>query len=125
MRRYPLLDRGIADRRRRLPLPGLPVHVGGAENVSMVFERAGLSIVQGEPKVYKAKPTSGGTFFCANCGVHVFSLPNSNPGLVAIKVGSLDDRSDFSVQADIWMKAAPSWHRSYEGARQVEGNLPG
>jgi hypothetical protein len=114
------------------PIAGVACHCrdcqytsGGAENVSMVFERAGLSIVQGEPKVYKAKPTSGGTFFCANCGVHVFSLPNSNPGLVAVKVGSLDDRSDFSVQADIWMKAAPSWHRSYEGARQVEGNLPG
>jgi hypothetical protein len=91
----------------------------------MVFERSGLSVVQGEPKVYKAKPTSGGTFFCANCGVHVFSQPNSNPGLVAIKVGSLDDRSDFNVQADIWMKAAPPWHRPYAGARQVEGTLPG
>jgi len=88
----------------------------------MVFYRTGFAVVKGEPKVYKATTTSGGSSFCGNCGVHLFSQPDSNPGLVSVKVGSLDDRSDFKVQADIWMKAAPPWHRPYEGARQVEGN---
>lgn len=73
--------------------------------------------------IFKAKPTSGGSFFCASCGVHVFSGPDSHPELVAIKVGGLDDRSDFRVQADMWMKSAPPWHRPHEGARQVAGNL--
>ena len=98
---------------------------GGAENVSMVFRRAGFAVVQGEPRIYKATPASGGSFFCGTCGVHVFSQPNSNPDLVAIKVGSLDDRSDVKVQVDIWMKSAPPWHRPYDGARQVAGNLTG
>ena len=53
--------------------------------------------------------------------MHVFSGPDSHPELVAIKVGSLDDRSAFKVQADIWMKSAPPWHRPHEGARQIEG----
>jgi hypothetical protein len=98
---------------------------GGAENVSMVFQRAGFAVVKSEPTIYKATPDSGGSFFCGTCGVHVFSQPNSNPGLVAIKVGSLDDRSDVKVQVDIWMKSAPPWHRPHDGARQVEGNLTG
>ncbi len=91
----------------------------------MVFDRSGFALLKGEPKVYKARPASGGNFFCVECGVHVFSQPDSNPGLIAIKVGSLDDRSDFKVQADIWMKSAPPWHRPYEGARRIEGNLRG
>ena len=98
---------------------------GGAENVSMVFDRSGFAVVKGEARVYKAKLTSGGSSFCGTCGTHVFSQPDSNPHLVAIKVGSLDDRSDFKVQADIWMKSAPQWHRPNKGARQVEGNLAG
>ena len=90
----------------------------------MVFDLAGFTVVQGTPKVYKAKPTSGGSFFCEVCGVHVFSRPDTNPGLVAVKVGSLDDTSDFQVQADRWMKSAPSWHRPHDGAVQFEGNPP-
>jgi hypothetical protein len=112
------------------PIAGVACHCrdcqyvsGGAENVSLVFDRSGFSVVKGEPRVYKAKPTSGGSSFCGTCGVHVFSQPDSNPHLVAVKVGSLDDRSDFRVQADIWMKSAPPWHRPYAGARRVEGNL--
>lgn len=96
---------------------------GGGPNYAMVFDRSGFTVVKGTPKVFKAMPTSGGSFFCETCGVHVFSQPNSNPALVAIKVGSLDDRDDFRVQADIWMKSAPPWHRPHEGARQVDGNL--
>ena len=98
---------------------------GGAENVSMVFRRLGFAVVRGEPRVYKATPASGGSFFCVTCGVHVFSQPNSRSDLVAVKVGGLDDRTDVKVQVDIWMKSAPPWHRPYEGARRVEGNLTG
>ncbi|MFI5002742.1 MAG: GFA family protein [Reyranellales bacterium] len=117
---------------RGAPVAGVACHCrdcqyvsGGAENVSMVFQRAGFLLKAGEPRIYKATPASGGTFFCPICGVQVFSQPNSRPDLIAIKVGSLDDRSDFRVQADIWMKSAPPWHRPYEGARQIDGNLSG
>ncbi|SEP48906.1 Uncharacterized conserved protein [Rhodospirillales bacterium URHD0017] len=95
----------------------------GGANYSMVFQRSGFRLLQGTPNVYKAKPTSGGSFFCGSCGVHVFSGPDSSPQLIAVKVGSLDDRSDFKVQADIWMKSAPPWHRAHDGARQIEGNV--
>lgn len=114
------------------PVAGIACHCrdcqyvsGGAANHSMVFGRAGFAIVKGAPKIYKARPASGGTFFCDACGVQIFSQPDSNPGLVAIKVGSLDESSDYRVQADIWMKSAPPWHRPHDGAKRVDGNLPG
>jgi hypothetical protein len=97
---------------------------GGGATLAMVFDRAGFTVVRGTPKVYKARPTSGGSFFCEVCGVHLFSQPDGNPGLVAVKVGSLDDTSDFKVQADIWVKSAPPWHHRHEGALQFEGNPP-
>ena len=112
------------------PVAGVACHCrdcqygsGGGANFSMVFHRAGFRVVKGAPKIYKAKPTSGGSFFCDVCGVQVFSQPDSNPGLVGIKVGSFDDARDFRVQVDIWMKSAPPWHRPHDGATQVEGNL--
>ena len=114
------------------PVAGVACHCrdcqyvsGGGANHSMVFGRAGFAVVKGMPKVYKARSGSGGSFFCDACGVQLFSQPDSNPGLVAIKVGSLDDSSDYRVQADIWMASAPVWHRPHEGAKRVEGNLTG
>jgi hypothetical protein len=95
---------------------------GGGANYSMVFRHADFKVVTGSPKIYKAKPASGGSFFCAACGVHVFSQPDTHRHLVAIKVGSLDDSSDFRVQADIWMKSAPVWHHRHEDAKQFDGN---
>ncbi len=48
----------------------------------MVFQRSGFKLLQGTPRVFKAKPTSGGSFFCESCGVHVFSGPDSSPQLI-------------------------------------------
>ena len=111
------------------PVAGIACHcrdcqyvAGGGANYSMVFGHAGFRVVRGIPKIYKATPSSGGSFFCDVCGVHVFSQPDTNLHLVAVKVGSLDDSSDFQVQADTWMKSAPPWHRPHEGARQFGGN---
>ena len=111
------------------PVAGVACHcrdcqyvAGGGPNLSMVFARAGFTLLQGTPRVYKARPMSGGSSFCDVCGVQVFSQPDSNPGLVAVKVGSLDDSSDFRVDADVWMASAPAWHRIHEGARQFPRN---
>lgn len=112
------------------PLIGIACHCrdcqyvsGGNPNLSMVFDKAGFSLLKGMPKVYKARPDFGGYSFCETCGVHVFSQPNSTADLVAVKVGGLDDASDFRVNANIWMKSAPPWHRPHEGAKHVDGNL--
>ena len=57
---------------------------GGGASLSMVFNRSGFTVLKGAPRVYKAKPASGGSFFCEACGVHVFcqgrtATRNSSP----------------------------------------------
>jgi hypothetical protein len=113
------------------PLGGVACHcrdcqymAGGSANLTWVFNDAGFKLADGVPSIYKAKPTSGGTYFCSQCGVQVFSRPDSNTTMVAIKVGAFDDAAGFKVQADMWMSAAPPWHAAHEGATQFEGNIP-
>lgn len=97
---------------------------GGSPNLTMVFPANALTVTQGEPRVFKARETSGGSYFCGTCGVHVFSRPDKNRDMVAVKVGGLDDASDFKVQADMWMASAPPWHHPHDGALQFEQNPP-
>lgn len=97
---------------------------GGAANLSWVFHGDTFTIERGNPKCFKADSDSGGTFFCDNCGVQMFSRPDSDPQLVAIKVGALDDAIGFAVEADIWMNSAPSWHQPHIDALQFGENLP-
>ena len=113
------------------PLGGVACHCrdcqyvsGGAPNLTWVFERSGFVIECGRPKCFKANATSGGTFFCSECGVQLYSQPDSNPDLIAIKVGALDDASGFVVNADMWMSSAPSWHRPHQNAAQFDENIP-
>jgi len=97
---------------------------GGAPTLAMIVPRAALKLTKGTPKTFWAEGDSGnkvGRSFCEACGSPVFSEPSSSD-IAVIKVGSLDDPSDFKVQADIWMKAAQPWHVAHEGAFQVEGN---
>ena len=98
---------------------------GGSPNLTMVFPAGALEVTAGEPRVFRASEASGGSYFCGTCGVSVFSRPDKNRHMVAVKVGSLDDASDFKVQADMWMASAPPWHRPHEDALQFEQNPPG
>jgi hypothetical protein len=95
---------------------------GGSPNLTWLFDGSGFDLLQGKPRVYKASATNGGSSFCGRCGVHVFSRPDNNAHLIAIKVGSLDDASGFRVDGDIWMRSAQPWHEGYEGVVRFEGN---
>ncbi len=97
---------------------------GGAPTLAMIFPRTSLKVTKGQPRIFWADADSGakvGRSFCDTCGSPVFSEPTAND-IAVIKVGSLDDPSDFKVQADIWIKEAQPWHIAHEGAFQVEAN---
>jgi hypothetical protein len=97
---------------------------GGSANLSWIYKACALEVLVGATQVYRASASSGGSHFCGNCGVQLFSVPDSNPHLVAIKVGCLDDASGFTVQADLWMASAPDWHHPHDGALQYARNMP-
>jgi len=101
---------------------------GGSPTLAMIAPKAALRITQGEPRTYWSKAESGakvGRSFCAACGTPLFFQPAANDDIAVIKVGGLDDPSDFKVQADIWMNTAQPWHAPHEGAAQMPGNPGG
>lgn len=101
---------------------------GGSPTLAVIVPAAALKITQGEPRTHWSKGESGaevGRSFCEVCGTPVFSKPSANSEIAVIKVGGLDDPSDFTVQADIWMKTAQPWHSPHEGAVQMPGNPGG
>ena len=47
--------------------------------------------------------------FCSKCGSPLVSLAESNPDLVIIKSGTLDDKSVVSPAMEIWTSSAQDW----------------
>ena len=100
---------------------------GGSPTLGLLVPSAGLTITQGEPRVFWSAGDSGGKVgrcFCETCGAPLFSRLEPTPQLMVVKVGSLDDPSAFQVQVDMWMSATQPWHRPHEGAVGFPGNPP-
>ena len=71
-----------------------------------------LTLTQGVPKCYIDHGESGQPIereFCGNCGSPLFSKVAATPGMVWIKLGSLDDSSWFQPTAHIWTKSKQPW----------------
>ena len=84
---------------------------GSALSTIALFTRDNLSI-EGELKGYEYPGDSGNKLeinFCPNCGSPVILNIPAMPGLVSIKVGSMDDTSWFKPQANIWTDSAQDW----------------
>jgi hypothetical protein len=86
---------------------------GGGPGYAMVVARRDLNILKGKPKAYWTEAESGRRVareFCESCGTPLFAYTEKRPGRVAMRVGSLDDPSDFTPQLAIWMSSAQPWH---------------
>jgi hypothetical protein len=86
---------------------------GGAPAYALLVSRDKLSVTMGKPKAYWTEAESGRRVareFCERCGTPVFAYTAKKPDRVALKVGTLDDPSDFKPQLAIWMASAQPWH---------------
>jgi hypothetical protein len=71
-----------------------------------------VSMDYGSPKYFDLTADSGQTTrraFCAACGSPLFGFPGSVPDLVTLRVGSLDDPSEFRPSQDIYTASAQPW----------------
>ena len=56
--------------------------------------------------------------FCADCGTHILARSPAVPGLVMLKVGTLDDPSVFGTsQMAIFTSEKQSFHQLPEGVQ--------
>ena len=100
---------------------------GGAENLFMVMPSADFAYVKGAPAQFTRGDLEGPATreFCATCGTHVLTRTPRDTSMVILKVGTLDDPSQFQgPQAAIWTADAQSFHMIPEGIGNFAG-FPG
>ena len=85
---------------------------GGDSLLVMGMPEAGFKLTQGELKSFKRKDLENGVTreFCGNCGTHI--ITRAMPGLIMLKVGTLDDPSQFGgPQMAIFTCDAQPYHK--------------
>lgn len=82
--------------------------------------------VTGEVKVYDRPADSGnivGRAFCPACGSPIYSTNAAMPGMIFVRVSSLDDPNLASPQMTVYASRAPAW-ANIDTSRPVFGELP-
>jgi hypothetical protein len=86
-------------------------HIAGNGTVNALFPSQALEIT-GSPSEYVRAAESGHFVrrrFCPQCGCHLFADTSGYPGLIVVRVGTLDDACSIKPVANIWSSSAPSW----------------
>jgi hypothetical protein len=76
----------------------------------------------GETSVFPDRGDSGGAVlrhFCGACGSPILSRAETVPGMVLLKVGTLDDISGLTPTLEVWADHAAAWVAPIAGARRV------
>ena len=80
--------------------------------------------IRGEPKLYVDGDTNSGNsverYFCQNCGSPIFSALPSQPDVIYLKTGTMDDTSGFSPSFNVWCSTKQDWVELAEGVPQME-----
>ena len=67
----------------------------------------------GEPKIYVDSVTDSGAsverFFCGTCGSPIYSALPSQPDVIYLKTGTLDDTSKFNPSIHVWASTKQNW----------------
>ena len=75
----------------------------------------------GEPKVFVDTATDSGTsverFFCGTCGSPIYSALPSQPDIIYLITGTLDDTSEFTPSIHVWASTKQNWV-------EIDKNLP-
>ena len=100
---------------------------GGHPNAVMALPEGTFGYTKGKPKTFKRSDlaTPVNREFCADCGTHILTRTPNLPGAVLIKVGTLDEPSQFGApQMVIFTVDKQSFHHVPEGVPTFE-RLPG
>ena len=92
--------------------------------VVALIPRDKFRLEKGAPKRYAGKAASGRTlyrFFCAECGSPIYSQRESNPAMVVVRAGTLDNAGEMKITAHIWTKSARPWSHIDPAAKQIPG----
>lgn len=86
---------------------------GGAFSVNLVLLESQLNL-SGTLSTYEDRGQSGDAVyvhrrFCGDCGSPIYSAFVEPAGVLAVKAGTLDDRSDVNPTAEVWCDHKQPW----------------
>ena len=77
---------------------------GGGSNTSIIIKEESFNFTKGSPKVFKRDDleTPRIRYFCGDCGTHLCVKSPPRPGMLVLKIGTLDDHSWFKPESAIF-----------------------
>jgi hypothetical protein len=96
---------------------------GGAPSLVMGVPASGFAYTRGSPKPFRRSDLANPVTreFCAECGTHLLTRAPGLPGVVLLKVGTLDDPSVFAgPQLVVYTAEKQSFHHVPEGIPAFE-----
>ena len=96
---------------------------GGSPNMLMAMPEASFKYTKGAPKEFQRSDLDAPVTreFCPDCGTHLLARAPGVPGSVILKVGTLDDPSEFGrSQMAIFTIDKQSFHHVPEGVAAFE-----
>lgn len=98
---------------------------GSMYSVNLVVSTSAFTM-EGTPKVFEDRDTTSGApvlrEFCGNCGSPIRSLLGSNPDIIAVKAGTLDDPGPYAPALHVFTRSRVTWVDIPEGTPQFEAN---
>lgn len=89
---------------------------------------AAFTVTKGEPRFLTVTGDSGNTVsrgFCPACGSPLFSRLSGLSEVVGIRVGSLDDPSQYQPRLDMFVASAQPWDCMHPDLPKFAGYPPG
>jgi hypothetical protein len=85
---------------------------GSPYTTILAIEEKDFNLLQGELKSFSVRSAADREvtrLFCPTCGSPLFTKAEMAPGMIFIKVASLDDSSWVEPQVNCWTNDAPHW----------------
>ena len=92
---------------------------GSAFSVNVICQQDQIQVT-GKLSTYEDRSDTGDKVFrkfCGTCGSPIFSELTAHPGLIALKVGSLNDTSNVTPSSQVWCDSGQDWLK-------IESDMP-
>ena len=85
---------------------------GGAANTSVVISEDAFKWTKGTPSIFERSDLDDPRtrYFCGKCGTHICVKSPPRPGMLVLKIGSLDDHSWFKPESAIFCIDKQPYH---------------
>lgn len=88
---------------------------GTAYGSSAVTSRDGFRVTKGGDSIREYESSPGKQrCFCATCGSHVYALMDEHPGIVILRIGTIDGDPGVRPTRHIWVSQKAPWYEIHD-----------